>query len=140
MSNPAETWPSHQKGDLEDDYAAKPSSGTPNSSKLTGKRKTHFQLNAATPPTPSTLNQSEDDQEDPTTTDGEEIDVVEDTKRDAGNREPPRKLPSGIAIAMISPSQAQEITPSMIFERSKEPVEGEVLKNRLRMAERLDRK
>jgi len=136
MSNHAAKWSSDQKSGPEDGCTTKPPSGKPTHSKLTGKWKIPEQLNAATIPAASTFKLSDNEQKNPTTTEGGEIDVDPETKKDTGK--PPGKLPVGIAVANIS--AYQEITPSMELERSKGPVEGEILRNRLRIAERLDRK
>jgi len=123
MSNPAENWSSGKDDGSKDDNPSE----KPSQSKLTGKWKIP---DAATTPASSTLSPSDNDQN-PGTADRDSTGVDSETQRQTG------ELAAKIATATIND---QEITPSMGLNRSKDPVEGETLKNRLRMAERLDRK
>jgi hypothetical protein len=123
MSNSSDKWSSDK------DRTTKPSPEKPTHSKLTGKWKKPEE------PKASIVNSSDNDQN-PTKADGDKTEVDEETKRDA--IEPPSK--SNLEVATAHVDDLRKITPSMGKDGLKAPVEGEVLKNRLRIAERSNRK
>jgi hypothetical protein len=121
MSNSSEKWSS------DEDRTTKPSSEKATHSKLTGKWKKPEKASTATP---------FDNNQNPTEADGDQIEADSETKKDT--IEPPSK--SNLEVATAHVDDHRTITPSTGKDGSKAPVEGEVLKNRLRMVERLGRK